>query len=471
MNDTFSTVTLIKHYGWHARDIEGKNDLAIQLLQVALKMAEEKLPEQTELHRQLRRDIASLNHILGQSEDAINEFKKINYDFYAGDIYLEQGQFEKALEIYKQFHTVGPFKIHWRLWRCSFLLGRFRDVLAYIEDYNSESPQRVVTDLEIRALSVAAVNVYGDLTNHPEWIDFKSNFPKCANLLTSKIGKPEAIIILTKRWMTTPGSEKLHKRLVGKSNKNVTKVSQNLTSTEFEIILKKAFDGIWDIIDVEVITATTILKSLATSKEKLTGQIVIEHMTKRFIHPVILETHKTSLSQIIDLKLVEFEKTQGTDLVSMYRERILGSFGFYEANEVSMAIKTILLAAESDVRAANGLPPRGEGWLSESEMVRLLIQKFAPHKVIRQHSPDWLQGMKFDAYIADFHLAIEYQGEQHFKPIDLFGGAEGFSQTVVRDQSKRNLAEQNGTILEYIAYDQNIDQETTRLARKYLFNQ
>jgi tetratricopeptide (TPR) repeat protein len=467
MTDTYSIVTLLKHYGWRARDLERKPALARQLLQVALKIAQDKLPDQIDLHKQLRRDIAGLNNTLGQSEEAIDEFNDIGYDFNAGDIYLEQGQFEKAFEIYKRFHDVGRFKIHWRLWRCSFLLGRFSDVLNYIEDHSSESPQRIITQLEARALAVAAVNVYNDLASDFQSREFKGGFPNCVHILDSKIGNPDAVLALAKRWMTPSGLEKLTKRLIGKSKQKVPRVSEDFARDEFESILEKAQNGIWDIPEVEVVTATTILKSLATSNAKLDGKTVVDHMTKGFIHPIILEAHGDLLSQIVDLQLAEFQRAHGFDLISTYRDKILGSFGFYESNEVSKAIKSILLIAESEVREANGLPPRGAGWLTESEMVRLLTEKFVPHEIIRQYSPAWLQGLRFDAYIDDFQLAIEYQGEQHFKPIDLFGGEEGFAQTLARDQLKRSLADQNGIALEYITYEQDIGKETTRIAKEY----
>jgi hypothetical protein len=468
MNDPYSTVMLIKHYAWHARDTQGKHALARRLLQAAFEIAQDELAEFSDLQRQLRRDIAELDYDLDKSGKAIKELIDIGDGFRAGDYFLAEGKYEEALRIYEQFHATGRFKNHWRLWRCSFLLNRFKDVVSYIEQETSEFPQRVVTDLEARALAVAAVAANDHFADQSSWHRFNAEFPLCGQILKTKIGDLPGILLVAKRWLTTSELGRLRDRIIGRSKTNHTKFSEDLTLSEFNTTLEKARNGIWDIPQVIPVTATTILKSLATSNAKLDGQTVIEHMTKGFIHPLILESHKETLAQLVDLKLAEFQKTHGKDLVAMYRKIILGSFGFYEANDVSRAIKAILLAAESEVRAANGLPPRGAGWLAESEMVRLLTQKFSPHEVLTQYSPDWLQGMRFDAYIPDFQLAIEYQGEQHFRPIDLFGGNEGFTQTTMRDQMKRTLAAQNGIRLEYISYDQDIDEETARLATQYL---
>ena len=49
------------------------------------------------------------------------------------------------------------------------------------------------------------------------------------------------------------------------------------------------------------------------------------------------------------------------------------------------------------------------------------------------------QGMYFDFVVCDgktIKYAIEYDGEQHFKPVDFFGGEDGFKETKRRDKIK-----------------------------------
>lgn len=52
--------------------------------------------------------------------------------------------------------------------------------------------------------------------------------------------------------------------------------------------------------------------------------------------------------------------------------------------------------------------------------------------------------------------AVEYQGSQHFKPIDFFGGKERFKYQVERDMNKIKLCEENGIKLFHFTYDKNI---------------
>ncbi len=166
---------------------------------------------------------------------------------------------------------------------------------------------------------------------------------------------------------------------------------------------------------------------------------------------------------------MNLKKQHGTDIISFYRDIILSGHwaGLYDRNEVSESIKEIIYAAETDARIDANLPLRGQGWIREAEMVRQLRDKFAPYEVITQYSPQWLQGLRFDAYIPNYKLAIEYQGLQHFEPIDHFGGTAGYLETITRDELKNMLAKENGVIIEFILFNQDIDIETTRIANEY----
>lgn len=57
---------------------------------------------------------------------------------------------------------------------------------------------------------------------------------------------------------------------------------------------------------------------------------------------------------------------------------------------------------------------------------------------------DWLvsnkgRKMQPDFYLPDYNLVIEYDGEQHFKPIKRWGGEVRFKATVERDELKNQL--------------------------------
>lgn len=58
----------------------------------------------------------------------------------------------------------------------------------------------------------------------------------------------------------------------------------------------------------------------------------------------------------------------------------------------------------------------------------------------------------FDFYLPDYNICIEYDGEQHFKPIDYFGGVEAFVDTQRRDREKDAYCIRNNIKLFRIPY-------------------
>lgn len=60
--------------------------------------------------------------------------------------------------------------------------------------------------------------------------------------------------------------------------------------------------------------------------------------------------------------------------------------------------------------------------------------------------------LPFDFYIPSHNLLIEYDGKQHYAPVDFFGGLEGFEYQLLRDSIKNNFAKENGIVLLRIPY-------------------
>ena len=73
--------------------------------------------------------------------------------------------------------------------------------------------------------------------------------------------------------------------------------------------------------------------------------------------------------------------------------------------------------------------------------------------VLYQYRPEWLGRQSLDLYIPSLRTAIEYQGIQHYFPVDFFGGEEALAQRRELDLQKRQLCEQNEVRLIEWAYD------------------
>ncbi|MGA9414148.1 MAG: hypothetical protein WBV60_05610 [Terriglobales bacterium] len=123
--------------------------------------------------------------------------------------------------------------------------------------------------------------------------------------------------------------------------------------------------------------------------------------------------------------------------------------------------------AENKVRDILRVPRIGEGWISETQLFRLLELFFSDYELIREACPDWLGNQRLDFFIPALSLAIEYQGEQHFKPVERFGGEATFPETQLRDARKRRLCKENGVRLVYFTYteDLTVEQVEKKLRR------
>lgn len=67
--------------------------------------------------------------------------------------------------------------------------------------------------------------------------------------------------------------------------------------------------------------------------------------------------------------------------------------------------------------------------------------------------------LPFDFYLPDYNMCIEYDGEQHFYPVDFFGGEEKFLSRQHNDMIKTQYCKDNNILLCRIRYDQDIKQQ------------
>ena len=60
-----------------------------------------------------------------------------------------------------------------------------------------------------------------------------------------------------------------------------------------------------------------------------------------------------------------------------------------------------------------------------------------------QYRPEWLGRQSLDLYVPSLETAIEYQGIQHYRSVDFFGGEDALALRQELDQLKRQQCEQN----------------------------
>ena len=99
-------------------------------------------------------------------------------------------------------------------------------------------------------------------------------------------------------------------------------------------------------------------------------------------------------------------------------------------------------------------------WKHESQLYSLIKNNY--DDAIREYSPNWLREQRIDIFIPSKNIAIEYQGEQHYKPVDYFGGEKAFIETQKRDKWKIDLCIKNNIKLLEWPYPLKISQESVK---------
>lgn len=107
-----------------------------------------------------------------------------------------------------------------------------------------------------------------------------------------------------------------------------------------------------------------------------------------------------------------------------------------------------------------GLPAKGEGWLNQTFLSLCVENVFPGVEIMREASPSWLNGQRLDVYIPSLKCAIEYQGEQHYFPLDHLGGEQGLKDRQEMDDRKRIACIKEGVMLIEWRYDDNISVES-----------
>jgi len=89
-------------------------------------------------------------------------------------------------------------------------------------------------------------------------------------------------------------------------------------------------------------------------------------------------------------------------------------------------------------------------------------------KYLREHTFDncrYKYKLPFDFYLPILNMCIEYDGLQHYKPIDYFGGIEKFEEIQIKDKIRDNYCFKNGIFLLRISYKDKINEKMD-----FLFN-
>ena len=84
-------------------------------------------------------------------------------------------------------------------------------------------------------------------------------------------------------------------------------------------------------------------------------------------------------------------------------------------------------------------------WKHELSLFQVVNEAFPD--TLYQYRPEWLGHQSLDLYIPSLQVGIEYQGIQHYTPVDFFGGEEALAHRQELDRQKSELCRENGVRL------------------------
>lgn len=107
---------------------------------------------------------------------------------------------------------------------------------------------------------------------------------------------------------------------------------------------------------------------------------------------------------------------------------------------------------ENEVRVKFGFKKVGEAWATETLLYQLVCQIFPKEKIYRHYRPEFLEYLELDVFIPSLNIGMEYQGIQHFEPVEHWGGEDSIKKVIERDKKKKKLCSKNGINLIYFFY-------------------
>lgn len=197
--------------------------------------------------------------------------------------------------------------------------------------------------------------------------------------------------------------------------------------------------GVWDDIYINLDYCPDDLVELAQKRKKLCTD------RKQFLQANNIESLYTL--QLDILRTGNIVLKEKAEILTGY-EKELNAISGNISNEV-----------ENSIRQEFGFRKIGEGWIGETILFKIIKEIFPNEEIIRHYRPDWLEGLELDVYLPKLKIGLEYQGQQHYKPVKIWGGATALKKQQERDLRKKKICKDKKVALLIIDYSDPLTRE------------
>ena len=144
--------------------------------------------------------------------------------------------------------------------------------------------------------------------------------------------------------------------------------------------------------------------------------------------------------------LTEFGKTYIAEIKNEFSHIVdIGDYNISKLFRDKKERQTITRLAENNVRKRMGIKNVGEEFVNETQLANITKKMFPD--TIRQYKPKWLGKFAIDIFVPSLNLAVEYNGEQHYIPVERYGGQEKLDKQQERDAFVRKKCEEFNILL------------------------
>lgn len=103
----------------------------------------------------------------------------------------------------------------------------------------------------------------------------------------------------------------------------------------------------------------------------------------------------------------------------------------------------------------DGCPECGRKYKKSENRIKRLLDNNNINYIYQYRDKTLFGKQSLDFYLPEYSIAIEYQGKQHFKLTERFGGEKGFNEVCERDIRKYNICKNNNINILYFTYENN----------------
>ncbi|MCD4745856.1 MAG: hypothetical protein K8R58_06115 [Bacteroidales bacterium] len=170
---------------------------------------------------------------------------------------------------------------------------------------------------------------------------------------------------------------------------------------------------------------------------------------------------KALIKRFIESHNIESLQALNQQILKNTNETIKKNLAILEKHEKELYNITLRITneIESYVRQEFGYRKVGEGWIGETMLYKIIQEIFTQEETIRHCRPKWLEGLELDIYLPNIKLAFEYQGQQHYKPVKIWGGIKALKKLQERDAKKKLICKKQKIRLITVDYTEPLTKE------------